>query len=81
MIHLASKPFALLTKPQWDFPGGSDGKVSAYNVGDPGSIPGSGRSSGEGNGNPFQCSCLENPEWMEEPGSLQSMGSQRVGHD
>ena len=45
----------------WDFPGGSDGKVSAYNVGDPGSIPGSGRSSGEGNGNPLQYSCLENP--------------------
>ena len=42
-------------------PGGSDGKVSAYNAGDPGSIPGLGRSSGEGNGNPFQYSCLENP--------------------
>ena len=44
-----------------DFPGGSDGKVSAYNAGDPGSIPGSGRSPGEGNGNPLQYSCLENP--------------------
>ena len=44
-----------------DFPGGSDGKVSAYNVGDPGSIPGLGRSRGEGNGNPLQYSCLENP--------------------
>ena len=44
-----------------DFPGGSDGKVSAYNVGDPGSIPGLGRSSGEGNGNSLQYSCLENP--------------------
>ena len=44
-----------------DFPGGSDGKTSAYNVGDPSSIPGSGRSLGEGNGNPLQCSCLENP--------------------
>ena len=43
------------------FLGGSDGKVSAYNVGDPGSIPGSGRSPGEGNGNPLQYSCLENP--------------------
>ena len=40
---------------------GSDGKASAYNAGDPGSIPGSGRSSGEGNGNPLQYSCLENP--------------------
>ena len=43
------------------FPGGSDGKASAYNAGDPGLIPGSGRSSGEGNGNPLQYSCLENP--------------------
>ena len=39
---------------------GSDGKASACNVGDPGSIPGSGRSPGEGNGNPLQYSCLEN---------------------
>ena len=44
-----------------DFPGGSDGKASAYNAGDLGLIPGSGRSSGEGNGNPLQYSCLENP--------------------
>ena len=44
-----------------DFPGGSDGKVSAYNAGDLGSIPGSGRSPGEGNGNPFRYSCLVNP--------------------
>ena len=43
-----------------DFPGGSEVKASAYNVGDLGSIPGSGRSSGEGNGNPFQYYCLEN---------------------
>ena len=44
-----------------DFPDGSDGKASAYNAGDPGSIPGLGRSSGEGNGNPLQYLCLENP--------------------
>ena len=44
-----------------DFSGGSDGKASAYNAGDPGSIPGLGRSPGEGNGNPLQYSCLENP--------------------
>ena len=44
-----------------DFPGGSDGKVSAYNAADPGSIPGSGRSPGEGSGNPLQYSSLENP--------------------
>ena len=42
------------------FPGGSDGKVSACYMGDLGSIPGSGRSSGDGNGNPLQYSCLEN---------------------
>ena len=41
------------------FPGGSDGKESACNVGDPGSIPGSGRSPGEGNNNPLQHACLE----------------------
>ena len=40
----------------------SVGKESAYNAGDPGSIPGSGRSPGEGNGNPLQYSCLENPK-------------------
>ena len=45
----------------WGFPGGSEVKVSAWNAGDPGSIPGSGRSPGEGNGNPLQYSCLENP--------------------
>ena len=44
------------------FPGGSDGKASAYNVGDPGLIPGLGRSPGEGNGNLLQYSCLENPK-------------------
>ena len=43
------------------FHGGSDGKASACNVENPGSIPGLGRSPGEGNGNPFQYSCLENP--------------------
>ena len=45
----------------YDFPGGSEVKASAYNVGDLGSIPGLGRSPGEGNGNPLQYSCLENP--------------------
>ena len=51
-----------LKKPLWykGFPGDSDGKVSACNAGDPGSIPGSGRYPGEGNGNPLQYSCLEN---------------------
>ena len=44
-----------------DFPGGSDGKASVYNAGDLGLISGSGRSAGEGNGNPLQYYCLENP--------------------
>ena len=54
-------------------------KASAFNVGDLGSIPGLGRSPGEGNGNPLQYSCLENP--MDGGAWLASMGSQRVGHD
>ena len=45
----------------YGFPGGSEVKASASYVGDPGSIPGSRRSPGEGNGNPLQYSCLENP--------------------
>ena len=44
-----------------DVIGGSDGKESACIAGDPGSIPGSGRTSGEGHSNPIQCCCLENP--------------------
>ena len=48
------------------FPGGSDGKESTCNSGDPGSIPGLGRSSGEGIGYPLQYSCLENSSWTEE---------------
>ena len=46
------------------------------NAGDTGSVPRSGRSLGEGNDNPLQCSCLGNP-WRKEPGGLQSMGSQK----
>ena len=60
------------------FPGGSEVKASASNVGDQGLIPGSGRSTGEGNGNPLKYSCWKIP-WTEKPGRLQSMGSQRVG--
>ena len=61
--------------------GGSDGKASVYNVGDLGSIPGLGRFPGEGNGNPLQYSCLENPMDGRAWCRLLSMGSQRVGHD
>ena len=45
----------------WGFSGGSEGKASAYNAGDLGSILGWGRSPGKGNGNPLQYSCLKNP--------------------
>jgi len=45
----------------FDFPGSLDSKASAYNAVDPSSITGSGKSPGEGNGNPLQYSCLENP--------------------
>ena len=48
-------------KPTRGFPGGSDGKESACNMGDLGLIPGLGRSPEGGNGDPFQYSCLENP--------------------
>ena len=57
---ICSAPNIVVIKLYLGFPGGSDGKASACNVGDPGSIPGSGRSPGEGNGNPLQYSCLKN---------------------
>ena len=61
---------SLLIKVSWvfidyTFPHSSVGKESACNAGDPGSIPGLGRSPGEGNGNPLQYSCLENPMHRE----------------
>ena len=63
------------------FPGGSDGEESACNVADLGLIPGLGRFPEEGNGNPLQYSCFENPmdggAWCR----LLSMRSQRVGHN
>ena len=64
------------------FPGGSEGKESACNVGDLGSIPGLGRFPGGGYSNPLKYACLENPmdrgAWGD---GLQSMGSKRLGHD
>ena len=50
----------LVKDTPFNFPGGSDGKESACNVGDLGSVPGLGRSPGEGNSCPLQSSCLEN---------------------
>ena len=54
-------PKDIFVEPKEGFPGGSDGKASACNAEDPGSISESGRSLGEGNGNPLHYSCLENP--------------------
>ena len=56
-----------------------NGEESTYNAGDVGSIPASGRSSGGGNGNPLQYSCLEIP-WTDESDRLQSIESPRVRH-
>ena len=71
------RDYDIKTPQEKGFPGGSDGKESACNAGDPGLIPGSGRCSGE-----THSSILA---WRiprtEEVGGLQSMGSQRVGHD
>ena len=59
------------------FPAASVVKNPPANAGDSGSIPGSGRSTGEGNGSPLQYSSLKRPPWREEPGSLQSLGLQK----
>ena len=74
-FYLVSSPlnFVGIYQQSLDFPGGSDGKESACNAGDPGSIPGLGGSPGEGNGCPLQCSGLENSRDY-------SMRSRRAGH-
>ena len=64
----------------WGFPGGSDGKESVFNAGNLGLTPGLGRSPAEGNGTHFSILAWRIP-WIEEPGSLQTMELQRVGHD
>ena len=75
-IQVLVMPFAKLG----GFPGGSDVKASASNAGDLGSIPGSGRSPGEGMATHSSTLAWRIP-WMEKPGRLQSMESQRVRHD
>ena len=75
MIEECKHPFIM------GFPGGSDGKESACNAGDPGSVTGLGRSSGERNGNPLQYSWLENPIDRGTTGTEEFMGSQRVRRD
>ena len=59
----------------------SDGKESAWNVGDLGSIPGLERFPEDGNGDPLPCILVWRIPWTQEPGELQSTGWQRVGHD
>ena len=63
------------------FPGGSDSKESTCSAEDLGSIPELGKSPGGGQGNPLQYSFLGESPWTKEPGGLQSIGLQRVGHD
>ena len=66
------------------FPGGSVVKNLPANAGDAGdmsSVPGSRRSPGEGNGNPLQALLAWKTPWIQEPGRLQSIASQRAGHD
>ena len=77
ITHFSNPPFNTSFR---GFPGGSEVKASARNAGDLGLTPGLGSSPGEGNSNPLQYSCLENP-MDEEPGGLQFTESQRVGHD
>ena len=59
--HIDKQNCSHLGVNHWGFPSSPDGKAFTYNAGDPGLIPGLGRSPGEGNGSPLQCSCLENP--------------------
>ena len=59
-VHTSLHPYILKRSLPGNFPGGSEVKASASNAGDRGSIPGLGRSPGEGDGNPLQYSCLEN---------------------
>ena len=76
---VASLPFKIAVS-SLGFPGGSHGKESVCNAGDPGSISGSGRPPGEGMDT--HCSILAwRIPWTEELGGLQSLGSQRVGHN
>ena len=80
LLHsfIKSTPRYLAPVMKMGFHGDSDGKESACNAGNLGSIPGSGRSPGEGNGYPLQYSCLGNP-MDREPGGLQFIGSQELG--
>ena len=73
-------PLVPSSEQTFDFSGGSDGKASAYNAGDSGSIPGSGRSPGKEIATHSGTLAWRIP-WTEEPGRLQPVGSRRVRHD
>ena len=82
LMHGLLRGESKLQCPQLGFPGGSDGEESACSAGDPGTIPGSGRSPGGGHGNPLQCSCLENPTdggacWVAGHGAAKSQTQPR----
>ena len=81
-IQKSAKYLSIISLYVWDnagFPGGSAVKKPPANAGDPGSIPGSGRSPREGMATHSSILAWETP-WTEEPGGLQSKGLQRVGH-
>ena len=75
LLQVETVVIGLLFHDILGFPGGSEVKASAWNAGDPGLIPGLGRSPGEGSGNPLYTLAWIIP-WREEPGRLQSMESQ-----
>ena len=79
-FHLLAWVSFKTVKCFWGFPGGSDGKESAFSAGASGSVPGLGGSPGEGNYTPPQYLFWTIP-WTEEPVGLQSMGLQRVRRD
>ena len=84
-FHMQPKNLKTFLKVRWGHKAckhsGSYGKASACNAGDPGSIPGSGRSPLEKEMATHSSILAWKIPWIEEPGRLQSMGSQRVGHD
>ena len=79
--RLVETRFISALRLETSFPGGSAVKASAWKVGDAGSIPGSGRSPGEGNGNPLQYSCLENSMDRETRMHATVHGLHTVRHD
>ena len=78
--YISAFSFIVISHSMWGFPGGSEVKASAWNAGDPGLIPGSEDPLEKEMETHSSILALRIP-WRKEPGRLQSMGSQRVGHD